>query len=451
MKILCHVGPWCTTQFEAIAEGFDPTADVRFVSGFRKLDQTGLIKAYYKYVNSKEQIFQSDPLDDEVILRCRLLRVLPDKLAKVHVSAMRRAIFEMLNRETPNVFICESVDQYMHDLLFQEAERLGIPSYGFVRTFVNGYIRFSTRGEMQIIREPDVVEVNNILSKLIDANYIPHNLLAIKKNQSLTYLRIYISNHARILYFSVLRWLAAEPYNYHYWSSITTTKNYYRHIIPRISFGDSHWKQKLSRSKRPVIFIPLQHVPEATVDYWAEDIEMVEYQDKLIALISSLSSKFQILIKEHPGVWGFRKPSFYRSIERANSSVIVCPAVVAAQDCIVVSDSVLVWTGSVGFEAALRGKPVLTTCSPYYASGVRFKKITLETPICEIVEFIQNVAAKPIHAEEQNAMIRHLLGGLWPGFFKNDGKYDASNQSDVSNAKHVGKYLRHIYDCKISI
>ena len=286
MNILCHVGPWCVDQFRTIASGFYPGASIRLLSGFRKLDETGLVNAYYKYIESEDNQFISDHRDNEVIKRCRLMRALPNEKANRHVSAMRIAVREMLLRERPNVVICESTDQFLHDLLFQEAESLSIPSYGLIRSFVNNHFRISTRGEMQEVRVPHEDEVNEILHKLTDEQYIPQNLLKLKKSLSLTYFRIFLSNHARFIYFLVLRFFSRELYNYHYWSSFQTVKNEYLHMIPRISFGDVNWKKKIAKSKKLVIFIPLQHSPEATIDYWAEDIEMIEYLNRLVELIN---------------------------------------------------------------------------------------------------------------------------------------------------------------------
>lgn len=446
MKILCHVGPWCVDQFAAIANGFSKDSEIRFVSGFRKLDQTGLVSAYYKYVNATGSRLIIDERDAEVISRCRLLRSLPDVVAGRHAAAMRLSMREMLLREKPDVIICESVDQYLHDILFQEAESLKILRYGLIRTFVNNYFRISTRGEMQLIRQPDDSEVSQTLRHLLDDTYIPKNLLKLKKNLFFTYFRIYFSNHARVVYFSILKHLKREPYNYHYWSSSRTTRKLYAHLIPKISFGHSDWKSRLAKSQKPVIFIPLQHFPEATVDYWAEDIEMVDYPNRLIELINILSKDFQILIKEHPGVWGFRKPTFYKNIEAAASSLVICPAEVTGQECILVCDSVLVWTGSVGFEAALRGKPVLTTCTPYYAIGPRFKKISLKTDIKEIFQFIERYRQIEISQEEQIELIHNLLCGLLPGHFQNNGTFDHQKPSHVAAANQVGKHLRVVYE-----
>ena len=446
MNILCHVGPWCVDQFRTIAAGFDPGATIRIFSCFRKLDETGLVDAYYKYLDTEKEQFISDPRDNEVIKRCRLLRALPYQKSNLHVFAMRLAVREMLLRERPDVVICESTDQYLHDLLFQESRSLNIPSYGLIRSFVNNHFRISTRGELQKVRIPQEDEVTEILHKLTDEQYIPQNLVELKRSLALTYFRIYLSNHARLIYFSALRFFSGELYNYHYWSSIQTVKNEYLHIIPRISLGDLNWKRKIAESNRLVIFIPLQHFPEATVDYWSENIEMIEYLKRLIELINELGKEFSILIKEHPGVWGFRKPSFYRAIEKTSSSVIICPTEVAAQECIAAADAVLVWTGSVGFEAALRGKPVLTTCSPYYASGARYKQISIKTGNNEVRDFIQQVKATRISIDEQRAMISHLLKGLLPGNFKNNGTFDSLNFDDIAEAKRLGEKLREVHD-----
>jgi len=446
MKILCHVAPWCIEQFRTIAFSFSSSAKVRLVSGFRKLDETGLIDAYYQYVGHERVSAENDLRDDEVILRCRLLRSLPTVEAKYHVSAMRRAMREMLLREKPDVILCESVDQYLHDLLFQEAKELGVVSYGLIRTFVNGYFRISERGEMQRLRKPDEDEVETVLHKLIDQEYLPKNLVSLKRNLTLTYLRIYASNHVRVIYFFFLRILSNEFFNYHYWASTRTTRKVYTHLVPKLTLGDPDWRKRISTSSKPVIFIPLQHFPEATIDYWAEDCEMVDYLKQLTELIQSLGDDFQILLKEHPGVWGFRHPKFYKMLGQSSASIIWCPTKVRAQECIDICNAVLVWTGSIGFEAALRGKPVLATCTPYYASGKRFKKVSLQTSNYEIVNFIKDTNNIPVSFHEQYELVRHFLSGSIPGVMQNDGTFNLSNPIDVENAKKVGEWLRFIYD-----
>lgn len=448
MKILCHVGPWCKAQFRTIAEAFAPGAEIRFVSGFRDLDETGLVAAYYANVRAGRSAAAAPTGTDlEIIQRCRLLRSLDEPTAVLHLGAMQEAIRAMLDRERPDVIFCESIDQFLHDILFREAEKRGIAAYGLIRSFVNGYFRISTRGEYQRVREPAPEEVEAIRSQLVDRAYIPGNLIPLKKNPAVTYARIQISNQLRVVYFALRRHLSGEPYNYHYWTSTRTTREMYAHFIPQRPLGHPGWREALAAQGKPVVYIPLQHVPEATVDYWAEDLAWVNYWTKLEELLTHLSGRFHFLIKEHPGVWGYRKPSFYRRLERI-PEVTICPTELTSQECIPVADAVLVWTGSVGFEAALRGKPVLTTCSPYYASGSRFKLISLTTSPEDVATFVAETARRPVTAVEQSDLVAHLLAGMFPGRFQNDGSFSLAQAGDVSAAQNLGRLVRGVHDTR---
>lgn len=445
MRILCHVGPWCRDHFEVIAKSLNPSAEVRFVSGFRRLDQTGLVAAYYGYVRSPDETATIASAEDaDVIRRCRLLRTLDHQTAQVHVAAMRRAMREMLRREKPDVIICESIDQFLHDLLFREAAALGIPAYGLIRSFVNGYFRVSERGEYVPVRRPDDEEVRAVLATLMAADYLPQNLFALKRYPRLTYLRIQLSNLLRVVYFAAYRRLAAEPYNYHYWASARGTRTYSTHLVPQGALGDSAWRQRIAQTGKPIVYVPLQHYPEATIDYWCEDPELVEYPTALLRILTHLRQHVHFLVKEHPGVWGFRKPSFYRELVQLES-VTICPTNVLSQDCIAASDAVLVWTGSAGFEAGLRGKPVLTTCVPYYAAGNRFMKIGLEPPAEDVVGFVERCQATPMTEGDRLELVRHLLAGAFPGRFQNDGSFSRDRSADVADAQQVGRCLADLY------
>src|SRR5690606_8161969 len=98
----------------------------------------------------------------------------------------------------------------------------------------------------------------------------------------------------------------------------------------------------------------LQHVPEATVDYWCNDLSVIEYERTLLEVVTHRSSDFHFVIKEHPNVLGMRHPALYDKLNTIEG-VTICPTNVNSNTLVAASDAVLVWTGSVGFEAALRG------------------------------------------------------------------------------------------------
>lgn len=136
----------------------------------------------------------------------------------------------------------------------------------------------------------------------------------------------------------------------------------------------------------------------------------------------------------------YRNPKLYRQLCEIDS-VVFAPTNTNSQELIDLSDAVLVWTGSVGFEAAIRGKPVLTTCDPYYASGDCFKKINLNTPAYEIKQYM---CVFDKHQAEQRSLdlITHALSGTLPGRYIIDGSWSDSNAQHIEYAENIAAQLK---------
>lgn len=444
MKILCHVGPWCVEQYKSIARSVCDSADITLISGFRDIDETTFQKNYYKYVAGAS--VNMDGLDeDDFILRCRLLRSLPIEEARLHLYATRASIAEVLDNLMPDMVISEVVDQFLIDVLRHECDTRGIPFYGLVVSFVNGYYRVTARGEKSLARRSvDEAEVNKVLEKLDNKNYSPAFVKATKHKTGRIldlWTTLYRSN-LKIPYFYVKRHLSGEKYNYHYWASYVSALDSF-HLIPRFYLGQrlSQIKREISKISKPVIYIPLQMYPEATVEYWSKNIEVINYNKVLPELVEKLSRDFHIVLKEHPNVIGTRHPRLYKKL-LCLPGVFFCETSANSNEIVNLSDSVLVWTGSVGFEAALRGKPVLTMTNAYYVDGERFKLLDMHTENSEIRKFIVDACEKPTNNQK---LVASLLEGLEKGRYKNDFSWSAIDENDISDSKAIGRAIANMY------
>lgn len=445
MRIMCHVGPWCLEQYREIARGVDPSAVTHMVSGFKDLDETSLVDKYYRYIEfyrnqalDVDQLFQ---LNEEVILRCRLLRSLTEKESVVHVLSMRRAISEVFDTYTPDVIISETIDQFLMHLLHTEATNRGIPFFGLVVTFVNGYYRFSAKGNSDYRRSVEDDEVLGVLDLLENRAYRP----AFIKKSDLVYLsapvKRWAANIARIPYFIVKKWLTGEHFNYHYWVSHVNAARE-NDLFPKLPFHNSDWRAFITKTEKKKIYVPLQSYPEATIEYWCESLAVIDYDKVLLRTVRRLAQQFILVIKEHPNALGLRGRAFYKQLSSIEN-VVVCPATENSNHIVELVDAVLVWTGSVGFEAALRGKPVLTVGDPYYAWGPSFKKINDVTPNEEIEAFFEQFA--PLSDSEKFEMVAHLVSGLVPGEYKNDWSWRRSSDDDKRAASLTGRHIkRHL-------
>lgn len=442
MKILCNVGPWCVQQYSQIAYRIDPNSEIVLISPFLKLDQTGMVKEYYKNLQSGVDTDVGSGFDqDDFIKRCRLLRSMSSNEALLHLHSMKKAVLKALDREKPDLVISEAIDQYHMDLLRYECGQRSIPFFGLTKTFVDGYFRITSRGEKGEKRKVSKAEVDEVIKRLENLNYAPNWEELAASTSAKRYVVItkrVVANWARIPYFFVKRILFNEPHNYHYWSSqISSIKNF--HIFPKFWLGNKDWKNIAKKTKKIKIYHPLQMYPEATIDYWCKCLADIAYEDKLIDIINSMAEGFHFLIKEHPGVIGSRGVKLYELLSNLENVTFV-PTEVNSNELIEDSDAVLVWTGSVGFEAALRGKPVLTVCSPYYAFGSKFKKINEHTKKSEILEHISNNSAALNYKDKYN-LVADLLGGFRPGLYINNASWSKLNTEHLAQASSIAKEI----------
>lgn len=441
MKIICHVGPWCVQQYSEIARSVEVDAQIRLISGFRKIDETGMANRYHKNVVSGITISLHNDMDPtDFIERCRVLRSLTREEALLHLFSMHKAISDTFDCERPDIVISEIVDQYLIDLIRFECDKRKIPFFGLVVSFVNGYFRITSRGEKGLTRNVSNTEVKKVLSEMELASYVP-NFVSLPSNNLKRYMSIFkrmALNWLRIPFFFIKRHCAGEKYNYHYWASQISAQNSL-HFIPAFRLGDRHWKELASKSEKTVIYHPLQFYPEATIEYWCECLKDIEYEKKLLDIIHSLSGKFHFLIKEHPNAVGARSTALYKALKNQDNVTLV-PTNIPSNTVVDQASAVLVWTGSSGFEAALRGKPVLTICRPYFMFGDKFKEIDENTSDHEILKHIKTSSGELKDCEKIN-LVENLLGGLRPGKYINDASWSPTDPDHMKQALEIGQEI----------
>jgi hypothetical protein len=412
-------------------------AELVIASVKRGLDQCGLSARYYELVGSSAP-HVANSLDGDTIRRCRILRSLPREEACRHVWALRTAVSELLDRYRPNMVLSETTDSFVIDVLQQEAAGRGIEFVGLTQSFVNGYARVTTRGEHRALREPPAAEVDSVLSLLQQRTYQP----SFVKRGRTGGLERWGRNLLRFPYFVLRRRLSGEPYNTDYWAGEIVSKRLL-HPIPRMGLGDEQWAAAVRSQALPVVYLPLQQDPEATIDYWCDNDRALDYEGMIIDVIERHAGSLHFLVKEHPNVIGFRHPGLYRKLERL-SNVTICPTYAPSNTVLDEVDAVMVWTGTVGFEAALRGLPVLTVCRPYYAAGVGFFRIDQAHHSAEVRQFIEENPGKDAETNGR-LLVTHVLSGLIPGSFRSSWSWSERNPNHTRMARELGSTLAGVF------
>ncbi len=381
----------------------------------------------------------SDDIRD-MIARCRLLRKLPVAVAKKHLFAMAIAVKSILEERKPQIVLSTTVDSYIIDLLRYFSERMDIKFIALVPTFVNGYFRVTSRGEMSLNPQYDLSVISDLRHKLLDPLYSPAFNAKALSNPKAGVLKRWAANIARVPYFFAKRYITGDRYNYHYWASQLVAMEQFNAFLPSEP-GNPSWEVELEKDSRPAIYIPLQMFPECTVDYWSEEVSVVDYYGVLERLIEKHHVAFNIFIKEHPSVMGARPAGFYKKIQN-DARVTIIPTYTPSNLVLDRMQGVVVWTGTVGFESALRGKAVFTLCEPYYVCGKRFLKITENTDSKTMLSHVDAMGSIEVAIEEQEELLARLVQQLFQGVFKNNGTWSLDNMKDLEDAQTMAISLR---------
>lgn len=362
---------------------------------------------------------------DDCIARCRLLRNLPRADATRRLHAMASALSEWFDRYRPDLILCQMVDEYVTHLVSILSSSRGVPFVCYAYSFFPGYVQVAGHwdGRPVLFREPHSDEINDAVARISQAGF--RQQYGQPPEYSLRRHLWSIGRHyLKRCIFRIKGVLEQDPLNVHYAvtpfvADRTKVWNY-----PRQSNFQANWRDELAASARTAIYVPLAFFPESTIDYWVSDRAALNYEDKTIEMLTELSKKFVIVVKEHPHMAGVRPVDFYRRI-RSLQNVILAPTETYSTEILDRCAAILLGGGSGGVEAVLRDKPIFTYCNNSYwfsASKATFLDLgDLDRWPSVILEAMNS--ARSFTNEQKRDFIRHCLkttmvcrpgGKRWP-------------------------------------
>lgn len=448
-NIVCYVRPWNEEQFKAICDEAFPSDNVIYISDFEKSTYSELQKIFHRFIRSytSELSYSSVGLmgndAHDVILRCRLLRNIAESEAKKLVICMWQAIDVIYNKFKPELGIGLTIDSYVIDLLKLRLEYAEKPYLGIIVSFVNGYFRLTARGEYKKQYSASVVEVDKTYESLLVNEDVPHFLQPVK-SISKQNKRIVVNNikaKLRYYFFSLKLLFSSDKFNYHYLVNKVggmQSKDMNLNLLTPV------WQTlyKDNNKKEIKLFLPLQYFPEATVDYWVPEVKYIDYEATLNDFLSECSKlNVTVYVKEHPAILGLRPKGFYKQV-LACDCVKLVPSFVDSKDIIKNTDATVVWTGSAGFEAALRGKPVIHLGKPYYVSGEWFHYLSSIDKLNNAISWVKSKLDTPITKKEQKEMIAFILSCCLPGKFKQPKRSKQGWVFEKTDMVSVGRSIK---------
>ncbi len=355
---------------------------------------------YIDYFNVKLEALDYEDWDiiekiinfEEVILRCRGLRTKSFEDAKILVIKASKFFIDFFctNSNIKNIY-STVVDSFIMDVMFRVAAFYDVNVISYVRFFVPGYFRVTRYGENLVVRKSQTQEVQNLVNKLKSDE---KSFMAISLNKR---IRIvvpqYFKNKFKYLFFYLIlnKMFSRKEWRYQFSDYNRGVNN----LFQLFAFKYFRKSSNIDFNSNSIL-IPLHYYPEATVDYWVKDRYYADYENTVFEVISYLSSLgYNIIVKEHPAFVFQRKMEFYSRVSSLSNVQFVNPYE-STQQLLKKLEKVIVWTGSSGIEALVRGKEVYVVTENYYSDNLlpnykELKNKNFQYPNINIMHLIQRV------------------------------------------------------------
>lgn len=454
MKAIVYTRYRVKEYYHYLSERVFGTGNIAYFSDDKYCENHYIMIKFYRVLKSIDNGSMNPPelsesLINEIILRCRYLRDFDRIKAKSMVNSMWIVLGELLEREKPEVAFGLLVDSYVLDIFSRLCEKRGIRYITLAPLVLNGYTRFTCRGELIKLREPSKEEVDRVYRLLLGKKYLPWYVKSGTRSSTEIFFKYYIKDKIKKLLFSVLRHITRDPLNFYYGSHLLHSPmmlcDNVSNIFPHKYF-DFNWEEKIrSKNNLPIVYLPLQFYPECSTDYWTIYSEMISFYKIFFNTIDILKGKAIVITKEHPVSLGYRSVSVYKEILKRENTILV-PDSVPSLQLIELSDVIITWGTSTAIEARIRNKHVITYGLPYYDDGNSFIVIDSIRDIQKLPDIIDK-AVRETSLYDGRKIVRNLLSSsfeanFYPVDFNVNNKKQKENADLIAEA--MNKYLNVI-------
>lgn len=428
MRVLLYTRHNMTKWIRYVAANLTFASSTIIMSELRNEGDVSTVDDFNRYYHQSDIAEQAvtkfgESACNDIILRCRLLRSLDRRKSLKMIGSTWRACDDLIKEVNPDLFVGLRIDSYVLDVIDRILRERGIPYIGLWRAaLVPNMIFFTTRGEHIPLREPTEEEVEKCILSIIDHGFKATSLRKDAKYDFLTFFKKRIYYTGRDIFLDIQRWIERDPLGYRYLTSGRHVAEYKVGLRDWrvVKCMDWDWQkifETIPFEKR--VFIGLQVNPEATIDYYVKNLELIDYQGVLMRLVKVLGDAgYKIFVKDHPNMFGQRRLQFYESLSASGGdSVVFLPYDVSSNYLVKNSYITYTWTGTIGLQSAMDGNCPVIVDPTYYIPGP-FLKIQTLADIDQLPLKIGSFIPPSDIDNTRRELARRILRSFIPGSMK---------------------------------
>lgn len=329
---------------------------------------------------------------EEIILKDRLLRNIKLLEAKELIFKVAKNSIELFSKEKIDYLVVHPIDNYVMDVFVRIAKFYNCKVSGISAFFVQGYKRITVYGEHNSYRIVDNEEIEQL--KQILTTKFKSYMVSSKYNALYQSVLYYLKYKIKYLFFYLIKSKLLNNKGYDYASTpySATVDNIYK------LFPFKYFTNVISVVNKKSIYVPMHYHPEATIEYWSDSIENVDYITSLIEAVRYFSDNgWEVYLKEHPAMCFRQDVTLYKKLKKIDKVFILDPFL-ETSNIINKFDNFLIWTGSTGIEALINNKTVYFASSNYYydkKTNEKYEKVYFEKEK-EKDEFLRRILSNTI-------------------------------------------------------
>lgn len=398
-------------------------------------------KARYAAHDLSSDLLSAAEVDD-VIARCRVLRWQTKRKAAAMALAMADAMEATLEAVKPDLVVSFPIDNYNQDVLARRVRARGLPYFEVTTSALPDMCMLMHRGRLITSDEtPDPALVEARIHEIADPLFTPAYVQGQAAYTPFRFLKTLGYFRVRAAYFKLYSWLRNDPLNIHYLDAQPGLGHKARVRDVRITgMVEADWQEKLAAfAKQRRVFMGLQVFPEAAIDYWLEDLDLIRHEDFLVEAARRFTAAgFQIVVKDHPLQFGFRHTDLLDRL-KALPNVVIVPYEVSGNAVLALCGVNLTATGTLGLQAALMGETAVTGEAYYVTDDDDFTVLRGWSDLDGLPERVASRAAPASLHERQRRIIERLMRGSFKAEFYSFRGFDAANPN--AGATELGRQL----------
>ncbi len=306
---------------------------------------------------------------DDVMIRERCFRSAYDYYeARDLIIKCSKYFLDLFKGKKWKLIIGQPVDNYVMDIMTRIAKYYGLYYYGICKFIYNDYVRITTKGEINKIRNIEIKEAIELRKRLsnFEKNIFDNKKVKIYKDTFINYIKYKIK--LLYQYYFLHKILGKLEYDYMSTKVQVHTKSLIN-CIRSIKLFNKYIPIK-NKKNRKVIYIPLHYFPEGTTEYWIHDKKKCTYYPELYYVIKLLSQHgFEVYIKEHPAQYLKRDFKYLYKLAEIKNVTILSPFI-TPKKIIDTINNVLIWNGTTGLEFLAHRKNVYKACEGFYTDKI---------------------------------------------------------------------------------